>query len=513
MSASTTDPASIKQHRQSLWRIINLLLLIICCLCLNYLSCHRHASRDLNQDQRYSLASQSLRFLQSEGIQKRHNPLKVIFVFRRTTPYYSCMRAMLEDYQRQSQGKVSFEMIEPLRNPARARQVANQYGIEFNQNLVIVDARQQTDSALQSQLDANAKGNTELAHVRFLSGDNLLVKSQQKGKAQKVVGLNLEAELTAAIHAAMEGQARKFYLIADKSGLNSIEQGSNSAWDRLDKTARELNISLTPLRIAELQSIPEDAQGVAIIAPQHDFSPSEIACLEQYWNRPKANIFCILNPVHESRQLRIFLRKLGLTPSNDRIVRLYNNQPVFDVTATFLPGPEYTRDFWSSSSVFEGQSSSIRIENNDKLAQRMIQAYALVVAGKNYYGESKHRQGEFIMQEREDNFAPLALAAAVERGNSNDPKLAATTARLCLINNFEFLAPNKIKAEQVDFMRSLLAWMVDRNQLTGTAGKRDFSVKLSTHPQVQSLIELILIIIAPSLCIGMALLVWRNRRS
>lgn len=513
MTDQLNDAPNIKKHRQSLWRIINLILLIICCVCLNYLSCHRHASRDLNQDQRYSLASQSLRFLQSEGVQQRQNPLKVTFVFRRNTPYYSCMRAMLEDYQRQSGGKVVFEMIEPLRNPARARQVANQYGIEFNQNLVIIDARKQTDSALQSQLEGNSNNDAELAHVRFLSGDNLLVKSQQKGKAQKVVGLNLEAELTAALHAAMEGRPRKFYLIADKSALNIIEQGRNSAWDRLDKTARELNIILTPLRIAELQSIPEDAQGVAIIAPQHDFSEKEIACLEQYWNRPKANIFCILNPAFESRQLRIFLRKLGLTPNNDRIVRLYNSQPVFDVTAMFLPGPEYTRDFWSSSSVFEGQSASIRVENNDKLAQRLIQAYPLVVAGKNYYGESKHARGEFVMQEREDNFAPLALAAAVERGNSNDAKLAANTARLALINNFEFLAPDKIKSEQVDFMRSLMAWMVDRNQLTGVAGKRDFSVKISAHPQVQSLIELILIVILPGLCIAMALLVWRNRRA
>lgn len=55
------------------------------------------------------------------------------------------MRSLLEEYERYSNGKVKVEYVDPLRQPNKAREIANIYGIEFKKNLVIIDAREDTE--------------------------------------------------------------------------------------------------------------------------------------------------------------------------------------------------------------------------------------------------------------------------------------------------------------------------------------------------------------------------------
>lgn len=143
-AAEASQPAARKVKRPWMtW--IKLFLLFLIVVCLNYVGCHEYYRRDLTEDQRYEISRQSINMLQSPEIQKRKTPVKITFAFLRTTQNYTRMRSLLEEYERSSNGKVKVEYVDPLRQPNKAREISNIYGIEFKKNLVIIDAREDTE--------------------------------------------------------------------------------------------------------------------------------------------------------------------------------------------------------------------------------------------------------------------------------------------------------------------------------------------------------------------------------
>ena len=106
---------------------IKLFLLFLIVVCLNYVGCHEYYRRDLTEDQRYEISQQSINMLKSPEIQNRKTPVKITFAFLRTTQNYTRMRSLLEEYERYSNGKVKVEYVDPLRQPNKAREIANIY--------------------------------------------------------------------------------------------------------------------------------------------------------------------------------------------------------------------------------------------------------------------------------------------------------------------------------------------------------------------------------------------------
>ena len=129
---------------------LNLLLLAVIVLACNYIGCHEYGRKDLTgEEQRFSISERTRNVLQSERIQQRETPVRIIFAFKRSTPNYARMRYLLEEYVRYGNGKVEVEYFDPMRQPNRAREISQIYGIDFNQNLCVVDARKDCTVLLQ----------------------------------------------------------------------------------------------------------------------------------------------------------------------------------------------------------------------------------------------------------------------------------------------------------------------------------------------------------------------------
>ncbi|MFR4418003.1 MAG: hypothetical protein ACLT8E_11880 [Akkermansia sp.] len=74
------------------------------------------------------------------------------------------------------------------------------------------------------------------------------------------------------------------------------------------------------------------------------------------------------------------------------------------------------------------------------------------------------------------------IGAALIRGNAGDVNQNKTTGRLVLLGNTDLLQPRQIKPEQRDFMRTLIGWMTDREELRGLGSRHDLSVNLDRTP-------------------------------
>lgn len=510
---TSTTPPKPKKHRQSMVAVVNLALLILIVLGVNYLSCSRYTRKDLSQDHRYTLSPQTLHFLDSKLLQNYDHPVKVIFAFRRNTENYPRMRALLEDYARLSHGKIDLECLDPIRSPNRAREIANIYGIEFTQNLVLIDARKDT----QRTVSLSEDNIEDAAHIRILPSSAFFTYTRSAdGKREKTVALQMEDVVTSGLIGAIEGIPRPLYLVVDKSRIGKENKNDDSSlYSSLDKIARQLNLQLIPTRISELKSVPENAAGLLLIGPQYDLEEGEVKVLRDYWTRPNAGLFVVLDPMSGSlNRLNTFLRENGLRPRADRIMKKKAGQALYEVNALFSPGSPPTEEFWNGATLVEGQSSSLRVDENDeRLTNQGVTAFPLLEAGPDYYGETKFDKPSPAFNQGEDYEAPLVIAAAAERGNANDLDSAKKTSRLGVLTNMEMIMPKNTRPDQRDFIKSVLLWMTNREELAGIGPRNDLTVKIEWDEKAKSIIEILAVIILPLLSLLIGLIFWRSRRS
>ena len=116
------------------------------------------------------------------------------------------------------------------------------------------------------------------AHIRYVAVKNMLVLASDKRQSRRLIGYQDEDQLTAAIRRAVEGTPRRFYFLSDKSQIPGPEE--DAPWTFLTRTFDSLNIKLIPKGISDLEKIPDDAAGVALIAPRFDLNTREIARVE-----------------------------------------------------------------------------------------------------------------------------------------------------------------------------------------------------------------------------------------
>ncbi len=150
--------------------------------------------------------------------------------------------------------------------------------------------------------------------------------------------------------------------------------------------------------------------------------------------------------------------------------------------------------------------------DNAAMEQKRITPYPLLVNTEDYYGETKYNQFPAKFDAREDNPGPLMIGAALIRGNAGDVNQNKTTGRLVLLGNTDLLQPRQIKPEQRDFMRTLIGWMTDREELRGLGSRHDLTVKLNLDRNALGVLELLTNIGLPLLALLIALIIWNTRR-
>ncbi|MBK1882611.1 Gldg family protein [Luteolibacter pohnpeiensis] len=489
--------------------IIQLVLLAAILLAANYLSSQHYDRLDLSREGAYTVSSSTRRYLTSDAIQKQPKPIKMILAFRRTSPFYDRVRTLLEEYSRLSHGKIELEILDPIRSPDRTQEVAAAYGITLIRDLIIIDSR--TDDA--PVIHEDQAGTKALnANVKLVLAEDMIVYSTDQQGQRRPIGFKIEDVMTAQLVQSIEGKPRKMYFLSDKSRIDS--EGENSPWKSLETTIRYQNIQLTALSLAGLTDIPEDAEGVALVAPKYDLTEDEANVLERYWNRPKSSLLVLLEPGETPPRLRAFLRENGVTPQNDRIVTREKGKLVTAARGNFTYGIDFLKDLAGLATVFEGSSSSIEVrEGATDLINRKIFPTSLILVTGNFWGETRFGQGDEQYDPKEDTKAPLTMAASVVRGAAADDRFAEDTSRMILTTNTDFLKPENQRAENMDFLASSVNWLVGRESLAGIGPRSIGIYKMPILDAQVSFINRVNLFFLPALLALIGGIVWSSRRA
>lgn len=488
--------------------ILQTLFLAALLLALNYLSANYFTRWDASREAAYTLSPSTLSYLSDAAVKNHEKPMKWILAFRRSSPFYERVKALTEEYKRYSHGKIDLEFVDPMRASDRAQEVMAAYGISFVKDMIIMDARTD-DSPATSEDKSGMK--TLNPHVKIAVADEMTVYTT-KDKTRKITGFQGEDILTARLVESIEGKPRKMLFLADKSRIDA--DGDDSPWKALENTLRFQNVQLSAVNLSELKEIPEDAEGVALVAPKYDLTDTETTVLERYFNRPRAAILVLLKPGDTPPKLRTFLRSFGVTPRRDRIIAKENNRITTTARGLFTYGVDFLKDLQGQATVFEGASSSLEVrEGSEDLMVRQINPIGLVVAGPEFWGETKFGEGHEVFDEKEDIKGPLYLAASVTRGAASSDQYAADTSRMIVIANTDFLDPSRQRAENMDFLASSVNWLMNRQSLAGI-GPRSLGIyKLPILDAQVSFINRVNLFFLPAFLVVIGAFVWSSRRA
>jgi len=541
-TSSTAKPVRpIQRMGQSITVIVQLVLFFIVVASANYLSCARHKRLDLTDTKEFTLSDLSKKLIRSNAVQNRKSPIRIIAVIRRSSPHYARMHNLLDEYQSKSGKAITLEFVDPARQTDRTLEIANTYNQPYIDDMIIVDGREKeanstaptpstapTNPAAPAPLATKttgsgndaSKANTPAlkkkqqlsAHVRAVRVKNLYIEEVDQFKQRYITAWQDEDMLSSSILGAIEGHPRKIYFATDKSNLEAKD--GNPAWHVLANMLWQQNIQLTPIRLTDIDRIPDDAEGIALIAPQYDLDDREIKIVTEYWDRPQSSIFVTLDPNVRLNNLRIFLRNYGITPRNDRVITVQSKQTLSNVRALFTRGPDINLDLGGKSTVFDGSTCSLEVrENDDQLTNRRIIPLALIQAADGWWGETRYNEESLTYNKEEDTSGKIYIAAAVIRGKATDDATKNSISKMVVLGNTDFLASNNTRPEQADFVKSSVNWLMGREELIGVGPRKLYRHKITLLDSHSTFINQIVLIFLPVLAIFIALVVWNIRRA
>lgn len=528
-SASTSAARPVRRAGKGIIVAIQIVLFVIVIIAANYLSCANHQRYDLTERKDFSLSDFSGKYLHSDTIQKRKAPLQIIAVMRRTSPHYNRIYHLLDEYARLGKNAVTLELIDPLRQTDRTLEIEATYGTRYIEDMIIIDGRDRAENETESPSDPESSTTTTTTAAKS-AADEAKVESEKKQKlsshvrAMRVSDLYLQDDkrtiiawqdedvITSAMIGAIEGVPRKIYLAVDKINLEA--DAGEPAWLILAEMLIQQNVQLVPIRLAEIESIPDDAEGFALIGPQYDLNDRDMKILNEYWDRQQSSLLVTLDPKTKLNNLRIFLRTYGVTPRYDRIMTMRNGQALSNTQAIFSRGSEINSDLGGKSTVFEGYSCSLEVrENDDRLLNKRIHPIALVQAAEGWWGETRFDEPNAQYDSEEDHSPPLYLSAAILRGQATSDETSNLVSKMVIVGNTDFLASQKTRPEQADFIKSSVNWLIGREELIGIGPKKLHRHKITILDAHNSFITRVVLIFLPAAALLISLVVWNMRRA
>jgi hypothetical protein len=506
-------PQPVKKLGLGVRAVLQIVFAILSLVFIYYLAFTYQTRKDLSERSDFTVSEATENLLRSSGVMDREEPIKIIAALRKSSPHYSRLRPVVEEYERLSKGKVKLEYLDPIRDKDRAFEIQNNYGDLladklFEDDIFIIDARKGAS--------ANSVEATEdvTSHLRYLPASSMVISRTDINNQRRIVGYQDEDLLSSMLQSAIEGKPRIMYLVEDKSDLEVTAAGS--PLQVISEALQKQNIYLLPLKISQVDRIPENAEGLVIVAPEYDFEPKEIEVLESYWKRPSSAIIAYLNPTTRPVNLKAFLRKNGVTPRDDRIIRTRNGRTENQVLATFTVGAGLgvNGSLEMKSVPFEGRVGSLEVrEGAEDLVANRIQAYSLIETAPDFWGETDYKKANPKYDDDSDYSGPLSIGAAVIRGNANSDNTAPNISKMIVLSTSDFLDPARLGNEQLDFVKNSTYWLLGREELMGIGPRSLQRRKLNLiKDDIKFLSNIVLFFIPVGLFL-VAMFVWNIRRA
>jgi hypothetical protein len=474
---------------------LQILAMLVIYALLNYLGFTHYDRQDFSRSQKFALASQTRTVLK-----EFKKPLKITIISSPTflSPVgqiFGDLRSLMNEILFNKREGLRVEYVDPTRNPSRIQDLQAKYQLTNLDNLIILDYDDR-----RRLLNIADMGDFDMTPIAQ-GGDPVLLAFRG------------EQALTTALTALLKPDAETIYFL---QGHGEPDPGRDLS--TLVEAIAQQNARLKNLSLSSSDTIPSDASALLLIAPKSDLDQREAAVIGA-WLRAGGKMLILLNPNSPTPTLSALLAASGITPRDDRVLRLiqlpFATGILRDVTAEVLPNAESTRRLEGMNILFPGATQSLGF--NLELAEKeKIRIRPLVQAAEDFWGETAHAPNQpegVAYQDGIDNGQPVIIAASADRDGVEDDRMDVQTSRLIVIGSSQFALNPSITRQGLDLLIGSVNSLIDRGNVSGITPKNTTRFALHLTEEQLSQLAFLVMIVIPGLAALTGLVVWLRRRS
>jgi hypothetical protein len=499
-------PRKIHRVRIGLNVVIQVAILLLIAVMVNYLGFEHYRRWDLSRDKKFALSDKTKRFLQSMPGKAR-----VTVFFLPNNPLTEDVQGMLTEYQYSAKGKLDVENINPERNLSRAKELLDKYKVVTGEDLLILDYDGRNKTVKASEMAEIDQGNPML------------------GDQARVTAFKGEQALTSALMELVEGKKNTIgYVLGHKEPPitepppTAMPAEATTSPIHVIKTFIENeNITFRELNLFDVGVIPAELKTILINAPQYDFSEREMKLLHDFWEK-QGRILLLLDPGAKTPKLNAFLFELGLKVNDDRLMAMVKTgiQEVGllrDVQARFLGDNPITKRLAEARGIFPGGACSLALEP-ERVRSANVRLQPLVQAEKGYWAEADYNSGDqakFQEDALRNGDTIHTIAVSIEKGGSADERVQANSSRMVVVSNATFIQDVAINQDQqaLDFVSGAVNWLLNREQLIGIAPKVPQTLIFNLDRNALKNLRWAILLFIPLVPAVLGVIVWWRRRA
>ncbi|HEY9077084.1 MAG TPA: Gldg family protein [Anaerolineaceae bacterium] len=425
---------------------------------INYLVYKNSKRWDLTEDKQHTLSKETLDILGSLT-----SPVIAEAYF---TPNSSTATAkdLLETYKYHSNGKFSYEFIDPIQDPVRA---------------------------------TAAKVNRD---------GTIVVKMKDRSEQ---IAYASEQELTTALIRLEHPEKKTIYFLTGH-GEYSIESGDQKGYNQARITLEGKNYKVSTLNLISERKIPEDATVIIVAGPQKPITQEEADLLAVFTNNGKGLIY-LTEPLPVTQfgtqqdPLADYLSKVWkISLGNDLILDPAVNPPTVAISDTY-GNHAITNPMTTMATVFfTARSVSVTETSSGDFSSTV-----LVKTGSSAWGETDFQalqNNRYQPDQGKDLLGPVPLAVASTNNASN--------GRIVVIGDADF-GSNQLYAQSgnSDFFVNSVDWVARQDTMINLTPK-NMTTRILMAPSIvnMGIILLVTVFLIPGIVFIVGISVWISRR-
>lgn len=276
MSEDDAKRAELKRRKIARLNIyVGSILVVAIFLMVNYLGYRHHKRWDLTTEQLFSLSERSL-----EVARELDEEITVYLLLSKGDPSYRDLDELLERY-RSVTDKLRIERVDPHREPARYRALADKLGLGANASRV---AAILTLGDRKTTIDLY-----DLIRPRFGADDGGLID------------IEAERSFTGAILDLTEGEPPRLCVTSGHGEWNADAVGGRGLASYREDL-EHMNIQLETIEFVGNARVPARCSAVLVIGPERPFARNEVDALADYLEGG-GNLLLALDPILEGGEV------------------------------------------------------------------------------------------------------------------------------------------------------------------------------------------------------------------
>jgi ABC-type uncharacterized transport system involved in gliding motility auxiliary subunit len=415
---------------------------------------YRHNARvDLTENKRHSLSPQTIQLLQGLPVE-----VNAVGFFRSDQAGKRVAEDLFEQYARYSNGKFTWRLIDPDREPG----LAQRYGIE-NYGTVVLETKQKSEKV------------TDATEEKLTNG---LVKVTREGKRIVYV---------------VQGHGEHDLGNTDRNGFSEAKAAMERA-----------NYEVKPLALARDGKVPDDAVMAVLPGPRNDLFAPELEALDAYIAKG-GKLFVLVNPF-QNEGLKKYLGKYGVELGDNLVIepnpigRLFGIGPEVPIVQQYEPHP-ITRDMSGVSTLFP----LTRTVAPAKTPPQGLQVQPLAQTSPQSWGETDRealQRGE-AKPDPKDPKGPLPVAVVATKDKA---RLVVYGTSNIASNQFLNIQGNR------DFVLNTISWLAEQEDQIAIRPKDTKTTPVFLTSQQAQAVFLLPVVVLPGLVvIGGIIAVVRRR--